>query len=266
MWSSGRRLAAVLAAILIGLLAAGCDMVAELDVRSENHVEVELVINESGRCEGLTDFWGLQIEREGSLLCRATGTLDLTAAAQDRFLTVSRLGEYYLLDLRLPEESATVPIDLTIHFPGMVVDAGGGLISGNSVHFPKEYGVGAVGEIRVVALNHVGPPLWIIGTAAGLLLGALIAVGVMLGSGRQRPARAPAAAEAQLQALPQPEAGDRVEPVPAEAFTVASPPPQPSQPPPRAQPPVDHSIWAPPGHAGPEAPDPTPEPHDRTDR
>ena len=259
MWPTRRRALAVLGAILIALLASGCDMVAELDVRSESHVEVALVINDSGRCEGLTDFWGLQVEPEGSRLCRATGTLDLTAAAQDSFLTVSRLGEYYILDLRLPEGTAEVPIDLTVRFPGMVVDSGGGQVSGNSVHFPKEYGLGAVGDLRIVALNHIGPPLWIIGTSAGLLLGAVIAVGVMLGSGRHRPAGPPAPDE-ELDALPLPEPGERVAPVAAEPAVAAI------QPSPPAQPPVDPSVWAPPGYHDSVASDATSEQADQPDR
>lgn len=257
MWRPTRRVLSALAAVLIAFVASGCDVVAELDVRSESHVEVTLVINESGRCEGLTDFWGLKVEPEGSRLCRATGTLDLAAAAQDRFLTLSRLGEYYLLELRFPDSSAEIPIDLTVRFPGMVVDAGGGLISGNSVHFPKEYGVGAVGEIRVVALNHIGPPLWVIGTVGGLLLGAMIAVGVLLGSGRHRPARPSAAPDEALDTLPLPDPAGRVVPAAAEPPEAAVVPPPP---------PVDPSVWAPPGYHDPTTPDATSEPADRPGR
>lgn len=253
MWPFSRRALSALAMILVALVTSGCDVVAELDVRSESHVEVALVINNSGRCEGLTDFWGLRIEPEGSRLCRATGTLDLTAAGQERFLKVSRLGEYYVLDLRLPADSAEIPIDLTVRFPGTVVEAGGGLISGNSVHFPKEYGVGAVDEIRVVALNHIGPPLWIIGTSAGLLLGATIAVGVMLGSGRHRSARAPGVPDEELGALPLPDPARRVVPATSEPGDPTVPPAPPERPP------VDPSVWAPPGYHDPATPDATTE-------
>jgi len=142
-------------------------------------------------------------------------------------------------------------MDLLITFPGQVVDGGGGKTDYNRVHFERGWGLGAMGKTRIVALNHAGPPWWVLAAGGGALVGALLTLALVL-LPRRRP-QAHGTDEAPGLA-PMVDGSGVAEDGDQSAFWASEGADHPSQPvavpiahlPGPLAEPVDHSMWAPP--------------------
>lgn len=280
----GRRLSGAVAALALAALSltlTGCDLEGTIDVRSEQEIVVDVSVSDSAEaCLGLSSqsLASLKVAVDDAGGCRITGTLGQQNPAAE-LVTLSVVGENYVLDLNFPEGAGELPMDLFVTFPGQVVDGGGGRTDYNRVHFERGWGLGAVGKTRIVALNHPGPPWWVLAAGGGVLVGVLLTLALLLLLRRRRRAQAQltgqvaeltpiveaAAARAEdgdqdgLVNLtdppdatwPAPQASDLMD---QSAFWAPEEGDHPSQPVavPIAHPPgplaepVDHSIWAPP--------------------
>ncbi len=251
-----RRGIVALAGLGVATLLAGCEITGTVDVRSETEVVADLTITHAeADCLGLEDFQGLVIkgtpDASGNQICRARGTLDL-AAFEDIGVKVSRVGEYLVLDLEVPQQLGYAPLDLKVSFPGQVVEQGGGRAFGNQVTLTAGTGLTTSGRTRVVALAHPGPEWWVVGLAAGLVSGiALTMAWLWL---RRRRGRQPAAGQAAVPSLPD----GGAQPVGTSSPIPERPAAEVTNPNPARDPAYDASFAPPPGHqAAPLEPDPT---------
>ncbi|MCC6495500.1 MAG: hypothetical protein IT193_04495 [Propionibacteriaceae bacterium] len=173
-----QRSLGTLAGIALALLLAGCEITGTVDVRSETEVVADFTITHAeADCLGLEEFRGLVVrgtpDSSGNQVCRAQGTIDLNAF-EDVGLGLSRVGEFLVLDLAVPEQLGYTPLDVTVTFPGQVIEAGGGRAAGNRVTLEPGTGITSAGGTRVVALAHPGPEWWVLGVLAGLVSGAAL--------------------------------------------------------------------------------------------
>lgn len=243
---SGRRLGGAVAAFAMAALSltlTGCDLAGRIDVRSEQEIVVDLYVSDAAQaCVTLSEqslaSLSVVVDRGG---CRVTGTLGRQNPAPE-LVALLVVGEHYVLDLSFPEGAGEVPMDVIVTFPGMVLDGGGGRTDSHRVHFERGFGLGGVGKVRIVALNHPGPLWWELAAGGGVLLGALSTVTVLLLLRRRRQSQTQGTGEVTELAsigdgLARAEEGDH--PSPPVAVPITHPPG------PLAGP-VDHSIWAPP--------------------
>ena len=251
----GRRLSGAAAAFTLAALSltlTGCDLAGTIDVRSEQEILVDLFVSDSAEaCVALSNqslaSLKVEVDRGG---CRITGTLGQNNPAPE-LVTLSVVGENYVLDLNFPEGAAELPMDLLITFPGQVVDGGGGRTDYNRVHFERGWGLGAMGKTRIVALNHAGPPWWVLAAGGGALAGALLTLALLLLLRRRTQADG---TDDATELAPIGEGSGLAEDGDQSAFWASEGDGHPSQrvavpiahlPGPLAEP-VDHSIWAPP--------------------
>lgn len=203
---SWQRGLGALAGIGVALLLAGCEIAGTVDVRSETEVVADFTITHAEPdCLGLEEFRGLVVrgtpDSSGNQVCRAQGTIDLNEF-EDVGLKVSRVGEYLVLDLAVPERIGYAPLDVTVSFPGLVVEAGGGRATGNQVTIGPGMGITSASGTRLVALAHPGPEWWVVGVLAGLICGAALTLAGFWYRRRRRAARPAAADPAQAGGVP----------------------------------------------------------------
>ncbi len=263
-----RRSLGTLAGVALALLLAGCEITGTVDVRSETEVVADFTITHAeADCLGLEEFRGLVVrgtpDSSGNQVCRAQGTIDLNAF-EDVGLGLSRVGEFLVLDLAVPEQLGYAPIDVTVIFPGQVIEAGGGRAAGNRVTLEPGTGITSAGGTRVVALAHPGPEWWVLGVLAGLVCGAALTLAGFWFWRRRRAQRPPATGSAPPEVPPeggQPVDGDPApapagsdQPVPSVADRVVPEQPAPGN---SGDPDYAARFAPPPGHrTGPREPAP----------
>lgn len=258
MRSPCRRLA--LAAIPLLLLGAtGCSLSGSVSVNSPDSVLVDVTFSDFGQanadlCDESVFFGsGLQFistEDNAGPICRITGNLE-PERLESAGLKVRRFGEYLVLEIAPAGEGSAYPsIYLTVDFPGQVVEHNANeQTAPNQVRLTDLNSLSGSG-LRVVALDHAGPPWWVIGTAGGVIAGSLLTLAVVLTRRRSR------TASATVPSL-QPADSEPVEPdptapaIPASPVPLPDPPAEPSRAPEPSEfkppgPPADNSIWAPP--------------------
>ncbi len=250
MHSGWRRAAAAVALALGGLFLSGCDAKGTIVVQADDKLVVDLTLTGSDVmvCPESVGSLPLVIAplttAPGPVACRVTGTVPVTQLGQLVSLTTVR--EYKVMRVALQSEDSMPggTVDLTLRFPGEVLEATSGQIAGDSVRIvdAADFDTG----LEIVALNRPGPPDRVIWAAAGVV-GTLLVVGAVWVIRRKRtpvppPIDALAAGSDPLVASEEP--------------TAAASSSEPSAPTPSAEPPMtdipayDHSIWAPPEDSG----------------
>ena len=183
--------------LMIALVSlAGCSIEGRVQVTSVSSMDVDVTVrgDRSPYCNG--DIPGLSVvvgSEPGGVVssCRYLGTVDPTGL--DFVLGLASAGEYLVLvmnpfhvsELGLSEAAATEVerIDITFVMPGTVVERNGGTPNGPELRITDLKAFQVPGGLRVVSLNHTGPPWWQWWTAAGLLAGLLIGL-IIVGAGR----------------------------------------------------------------------------------
>jgi hypothetical protein len=254
MHSRWRRAAAAIALTLLGLVLAGCDASGTVVVQADDKVAIDLVVSGSdlGVIEDGASVCPAQINSltvapmptpNGTVACRITGTIQPSEFEQ--VATLTTVGEYQVLRVGLQSDSLSDgEVDLTIRFPGDVLQASNGQIEGNSVKITR---LADFTGLAVVALNRPGPADRVIWAVAGVV-GTLLVVGALwLVLHRRTPHPVPPA-DAPADGL-----GLLPSDGPAGAATAGEPfAPEPPPADPVTDPAVhDHSIWAPPQDGGP---------------
>lgn len=251
-WSWRRALAAA-SVMLCGLLLAGCDAKGTVVVQADDKLVLDVVVSGadiSGDCpEEINSLSVTPVPRsDGVTACRITGTIPATQLTQ--VITLTTVREYKVMTVALQSNDLTLQgaVDVTLRFPGEVLESSGGQIDGDSVRIAKPADLDG---LEVVALNRPGPESWVIGVAAGVL-GTLLVVGAAWLVRRRRshpPAQPPT--DAPDIGIDPPEA----DPEPPRVGWSADPSALEMFAPPSAEPiapatPTDHSIWAPPEDGG----------------
>lgn len=180
------RIAAALLVPALAFLLAGCEIRGTVDVLSDEDVAVDVTITGLGRgqCTDVgNNLSDLDVERgtnsSGTRFCRVKGVAKTEALAG---LDVVMAGEYYVLELEFAGAASSWPTsDVTVNFPGQVLESSHGTVTWNSVRI-TDLSPFATDGLRVVALTRPGPPWWVVAGALGILAGALGA----LASGRFR--------------------------------------------------------------------------------
>lgn len=171
------RIAAALLTPALAFLLVGCEIRGTVDVISDEDVAIDVTITGLGRGE-CTDVGNnlsdLDVDRgissSGTRFCRVKGVAKTEALAG---LDVAGAGEYYVLELMFAGAASSWPTsDLTVNFPGQVLESSHGTVAGNSVHL-TDLSPFASDSLRVVALTRPGPPWWVVAGAVGIAAGAL---------------------------------------------------------------------------------------------
>ncbi|MBN9106726.1 MAG: hypothetical protein J0I14_17180 [Propionibacteriaceae bacterium] len=250
-----RRATAVVGLALSGLLLAGCDATGTVTVQTDDTILVDLVVNandvgievsEDGTlaCPGQIDALAVepQTTPNGTLACRITGTIRPSELGQTASLTT--VGDYRVLQVQR-QSAETSPggrTDLTIRFPGDVLQASAGQVEGNNVRITN---IADFTGLTVIALNRPGPADRVIWAAAGVF-GTLLVVGTLwLVRHRRQQTPPPAPPEETSLDWLAPRAGDPTNAAPEVSEPIVPEPPlAPTTTDPADH---DHSIWAPPG-------------------
>lgn len=171
--------------MLLGVcLLAGCSIEGRVEVVSPTVLNLDVTVRgeRSPYCDG--DIQGVTVtpgNEPGGIVssCRYVGTVNpLTLGAT--YFTVAAVGEYTAVVL-LPfagtggqgTSNEVESLEVTLVLPGDVVERTSGVASGRELRLtdPKIFEV--PGGLRVVALNHAGPPYWLWWTGGGLVAGLL---------------------------------------------------------------------------------------------
>lgn len=261
------RVATLCGALFLAACLSGCEIRGTVNVLSDQDLAVDVTMTglNRGMCTSLTsELTELEVQRgidsTGQRFCRVRGAVkaeDLTN------VHLASAAEYYVLTVDAPGRLTSFPLsDLTVRFPGQVVESSHGTVSGSSVHL-DDLAALAIGEpLRVVALRRAGPPGWLLAAGMGLLSGAIATFAAQRWWASRR-ARVRERTDAEAAAVEEPAVEG---PEPIDSSTPAyerffAPPAEPEQVwlgsaedgtqtgltarHPRQSPP-DHSIWAPP--------------------
>lgn len=228
------RLAAV--ALLVPL--AGCSLRGDLRFDEDAAVTVDVALTYAAAslaggldlCDGArtAERWGLTTTAlpaaPGQRACRITGVT--RESGQDPSLgTVARASDHLFLAVDPPwfleRPAPTDDLDLTLHFPGDVVAAAGGDVTGRSVRLTDPNRILAEG-VAATAWTRPAPPPWVVPMVAGLGWGTLLGLALLWLRGWLGDDDAPSV---------------RSQPTPHEA---SAPPVEPT-------PPADPAEWAPDG-------------------
>lgn len=172
--------------LLLGLTTlTGCSLEGRLDVASPDAVGVDLTVRSkrSPYCNG--DIPGLSVTPgvEGGAVtsCHYLGTVDV--ADLGYALSVSQAGEYLAVALnpfqvpasgpRTGSQSDVDALDVTITFPGEVVEHSGGTADGRDLRITDPRVLLAPGGLRAAALDHAGPANWVWWSGVGLGIGVV---------------------------------------------------------------------------------------------
>ena len=252
-----QRMVGCTAAVVLALLVSGCEVRGTVEVKSGTEAVADLVFTESeADCLGLTKFAGLIIkgvpESDGHQTCRAQGTIDLEAL-KELGITLTQTGEYVIVDLALPQRVGSMPLEIDISFPGVVVEDAGMPVTGNSVRLGNATGISDFSPARFVALSHPGPQWWVIGLSSGFAGGVGLTLVLLWLFGRRRrlaarplspvpPEPSTTVRDPEYEALFAPPSADEPARVPLS--------PAPSGKAGEAEPGADHRVWGPPGDRG----------------
>ena len=266
------RIATLLGALSRAFCLSGCEVRGTVDVSSEQDLAIDVTITglERGVCSSITNgFTELDVQRgldtSGQRYCRVRGD---TKAAEISGLTIAAAAEYYVLAIDPDGTATSWPLsDLTFRFPGQVIEASHGTVSGSSLHLTDLAPLAAGESLRVVALSRPGPPWWLVAVGVGVVGGALAMLGYQRWAAGRRPETQEASDDEVAPEEPEPvEAAEevpepapialsdplffappRVQPAPEmwAAPSTGSSPGQPEAPSTRS-PETDHSVWAPP--------------------
>lgn len=255
MVAAWRRVTTGAGLALCGLLLTGCSAEGTFDIVSEDRVVVDLVLR-GPDVDCPTSMDGLKLstttvtEASDSLVCHVTGETETSTLAPFG-INISTAAEYLVLQTNLVTGSNDLPeTDIQIRFPGQVVTASAGTVTGNAVRITNLDPLTQGSGMRVVALNRSGPPAWVmaaaVGAGAGVAVTLLVLGLVRLGRGHRpseaaliedEPAGTPGVPTAALAEQPGEAWSDSPPSLPATDATPAAPPP--------CEPP-DHTVWAPP--------------------
>lgn len=273
------RMATLLGALFLACCLSGCEVRGTVDVLSAEDVAVDVTITglSRGACSSNTSGMSeVEVQRgidtSGQRFCRVRGVAKVEELSG---LTIASAAEYYVFTVEFDGVSTSWPVsDLTVRFPGQVVDASMGTVSGSSVHLDDLSTLAGGEPLQVVALQRPGPPGWLVAAGFGVLGGAVIAFILQRWLANRRPAPEAApddevpdgdALDAELEpstvefdplffapVRPGPDPVSWPEP----AAPVATPGPEvwaapaeadrPEEPTARRGPESDHSVWGPP--------------------
>ncbi len=188
---------------VIGLVAAlalsGCDVTGTITIRPDDMVELDLraVIDANQSCE-----WQLgpgvrtderRMRNSVQRLCLLQGTVN-KEELRKWSVNVAHTGEHIEvvanpLGVVGPNETTWSSLGVTdlavrVQFPGAVLESTG-IEEGNTVRFTDVSQLGKPQGLRVLALDHPGPPLSIVVPAVAFGLG-LFAMGVLWASANRR--------------------------------------------------------------------------------
>ena len=191
-----RRIAAGVGFALCGLLLTGCRAEGTFDILSEERVLVDLML--SGPDVDCSDgAYGPPLsntavtDASGLPACHIFG--ESSAAELNQFgISISTAAEYLVLQTNLSLGSSDLPaIDIQFRFPGEVVTATEGTVSGNAVRVTDVAPLAQGSGMRVIALGRPAPPAWMMAAAIGtgsVVVGMLLILGlVWLGRRRRHP-------------------------------------------------------------------------------
>lgn len=214
-----RRLAACLAAVF-AMLLAGCDVSGHIELRSRDHVVVDLVVtqdsDDAGCALGALNMGGRltvvqRLDVNGVRTCHVQGTVHPEQLRP--YLHVSHVGEYVTVSFnpfsRAPDSSQDREqwfgvLDVTVQAPGTVL-ATTGEADGTRARFRDSKQLNRPYGLTVEALDHPGPAWAVAGPIAGFLGGAATVVALVLWR-RRRTAAAPPA-EPTTDATTEPDVG-----------------------------------------------------------
>jgi len=195
---------------MVGLVAAvlltGCDVTGTARIRSDDMVDVDLrvALDRGDVCDwaGLADAvqTSEQRGRRGARVCVIRGTIPkerlrrwnvaIAHSGEHIDVTFNPLG---LVDGEGPVDDIGVElVDVVVEFPGQVVDSNAN-VSGNTVEVTGVPRLTSSPGLRAVALDHPGPPFFLLLPAVAFTLGGVV-VGLMLRNARNREVSAAAAA------------------------------------------------------------------------
>lgn len=196
-----RRLAAGIGLALAALALTGCRAEGTFDVLSEDRIAVDLTVTDPEIvCPGQVDALKLTITRttdaSGAPACHVTGITQATYFSPFG-VDVSSAAEYLVLQASISGgRGSWPPADITIRFPGQVVESNQGVVAGNTVRITDLGPVAEGSGLRVVALNRPGPPSWVLGVLAGAVGGVAAVLLVVFGRRLLRTRIAPGPAPA----------------------------------------------------------------------
>lgn len=175
--------------VAIALLLAGCRAEGRIEILAEDSVTLDVTLFGQPAADCTSDLSGLIAspapDDRGEPACRYHGTVDPIA-----FRWMGRavaMGEYIAVvydgweasDVWSPQPTTSDSVDITLVFPGRIVETNGGSASGNELRLTDAAGLSGSGGLRVVALAHPGPALWVWWVTGGVLLGVLASLGVL---------------------------------------------------------------------------------------
>ncbi len=180
------RLLAGVGLALAGLALAGCRAQGTFDILSDDQVSVDLTVTDTEIvCPRELDALKLTIVRttdpSGAPACHVTGTTQATYFSPFG-IDISSAAEYLVLQASISGgRDSWPPADITIRFPGDVVQSNQGTVAGNTVRITDLGPVAEGSGLRVVALGRPGPAAWVLGVLAGVAGGVAAALIVVFG-------------------------------------------------------------------------------------
>jgi len=263
-------------AALALLTLTGCRVEGRVVVREVSAVDVDITVSGERSPYCNSDLVGLSTSpgREpGGVItsCRYIGVVD-PAHLGWTMMSLATGGEYLVAvfnPFQVPfsgtgngsdVDNEVDQLDVTVVMPGAVVETNSGTVAGNELRVTDPHLLELPGGLRVVALNHPGPALWVWWLSAGVLLGAAATIVALSAVRRRNAGGAGVPPDDDLQASQEPEFAAADPPVEASAGLQSLPDPESQDPSVWARPDEDHegpgagprssqnpSIWAPEG-------------------
>jgi len=251
------RAVAGLGVALAGALLTGCHAQGTFEVLSEERVAVDVVVTGADvNCPHGADALKLTvtttIDQYGDQVCHVTGETQATYFSPFG-ITVSPAAEYLVLQANLSGGTDSWPAaDIDVRFPGKVMDASLGSVSGNVVRITDLGALTQGSGLHAVGLASPGPPRWMVaaaaGTGAGIAATLITVLTVVMVRRRRRRQEVPAPLDQAAFLEPEPEVATSL---PDQLAVVAAaepvPPASAGAPPPRLE---DTSWFARPPVAG----------------
>jgi len=183
-----RRPSALAVLVLVLVTMTGCRVEGRVEVRAVSAVDVDVTVSGERSPYCNSDLVGLSTSpgREpGGVItsCRYIGVVD-PANLGWAMMSLASGGEYLVAvfnPFQVPfngkgngtdVDNEVNQLDVTVVMPGTVVETNSGTVSGNELRITDPDVLELPGGLRVVALNHPGPGLWVWWLSTGVLLGA----------------------------------------------------------------------------------------------
>lgn len=176
-----RRLRALLLVLLGVCTLAGCSIEGRVELVSPSVVNLDVTVRgeRSPYCNG--DIAGVTVtpgNEPGGIVssCRYVGTVN-PLTLEGAYVAVATAGEYTAVvlnpyaDGQISNEVESLAVTLVL--PGDLVEHSSGVAVGRELRLTDPTVFDVPGGLRVVALNHAGPPYWLWWTGGGLVLGLL---------------------------------------------------------------------------------------------